>query len=301
MSDGWILRRAEAGYPPALMDLDAIGDLGSPEQLFGRGGRDLVRGLDPERVVTIVGARRSSSYGRAVAAELAGSLATAGLVVVSGMAYGIDQAAHRGALDVGGRTIAVLACGPDRAYPPSARSVHRRILAAGGAVVSESPPGYEPHRYDFPRRNRIMAALAGMTIMVEARNPSGSRITADLALKLGRDVGAVPGPVTSPLSAGPHELLRDGAHLICDAQDALDRILGPGALSARRMGPEIDEECRRALAAVEAGASLEAMILEAGLDAARGAVALARLELLGYVRVQAGRYERTGLVPPGET
>ena len=182
MSDAWTLDRGEPGYPLALLDLDSVDGMSAARNgstVVGDAG--LVRGLDPGRTVTIVGARRSSSYGRAVAAELAGSLAAAGMVVVSGMAYGIDQAAHRGALEAGGLTLAILACGPDRAYPPSSRSVHRRILASGGAVVSESPPGYEPFRSDFPRRNRIMAALAAMTIMVEARDPSGSRITADLA------------------------------------------------------------------------------------------------------------------------
>jgi DNA processing protein len=298
MSDGWILDRGEPGYPPALLDLDAVDGMTAPEQLHGHGDEGLVRGLDAGRTVTIVGARRSSSYGRAVAAELAGSLAAAGMVVVSGMAYGIDQAAHRGALDAGGLTLAVLACGPDRAYPPSSRSIHRRILASGGAVVSESPPGYEPFRSDFPRRNRIMAALAGMTIMVEARDPSGSRITTDLALKLGREVGAVPGPVTSPLSAGPHGLLRDGAQLVFGAQDVLDHLLGAGALNAERIGPALDGECLRALAAVDVATSLDAVAAASGLDGARVAVALARLELLGYVRVEVGRYARTGLVPP---
>jgi DNA processing protein len=297
MSEAWTLRRGEAGYPAALHDLDGLPE-GSPLQLFGRGDRSLLSELDLRSTVTIVGARRSTSYGRTRAAELAGALAAAGLVVVSGMAYGIDQAAHRGALDAGGRTIAVLAGGPDLAYPPSSRSIHRRILAEAGAAISEMAPGYRPFRSDFPRRNRIMAALGAMTIMVEARDPSGSRITTDLAMRLGRDVGAVPGPVTSPLSAGPHALLRDGALLVCGAQDVLDAMLGPGARAAVRTGPEVDEDALRALAGVGDGASLDAVAAGAGLDGARAAVALARLELLGYVRADAGRYAPTGLRPP---
>ena len=300
MSESWVIGRGEVEYPESLLDLDRLSANRSPRQLHGRGDRALVAGLDPRRAVTIVGARRCSAYGRALSSELAGSLAAAGLVVVSGMAYGIDQAAHRGALEAGGRTLAVLAGGPDRAYPPSARSVYRRILASGGAVVSESEPGYVPHRFDFPKRNRIMAALSAMTILVEAREPSGSRITADAALELNRTVGAVPGPVSSQLSAGPHSLLRDGAELIRDAQDALDLLLGVGALTAERLGTSLDEECKRALRVVGEGTGLSELAAGAGLDAARAAVALARLELLGYVRAEAGRYARTGLVPPAD-
>jgi DNA processing protein len=298
MTDVWTLERGEPGYPEALMDLDAFAEHTSPERLYGRGERDLLVNLEPGGAVTIVGARRSSQYGRSVAAELAGSLAAAGLVVISGMAYGIDTEAHRGALGAGGVTLAVLACGPDRAYPPSARSLYRRIVATG-AVVSESPPGYSPRRWDFPRRNRIMAALAAMTVVVEARDPSGSRITADRALQLGREVGGVPGPVSSPLSAGPHSLIRDGAVLVRGAQDVLDQVLGVGEVEAERIGPVLDEECLQALQAVgRAGSTLAAIAERAGLDPSRAAVGLARLELLGYVHVEAGRYSETGLRPP---
>lgn len=298
MTDVWTLDRGEPGYPEALTDLDACGEPAAPRRLYGRGDRELVTGLTLSAAVTIVGARRSSQYGRTVAAELAGSVAAAGLVVVSGMAYGIDTAAHRGALEAGGTTLAVLACGPDRAYPPSARSLYRRIVATG-AVVSESPPGYSPARWDFPKRNRIMAALAAMTVVVEARDPSGSRITADRAILLGREVGGVPGPVSSQLSAGPHSLIRDGAVLVRGAQDVLDQILGVGEVAAERIGPALDEECARALAAVGIEGSTLAGVAEGGgLAASRAAVALARLELLGYVRAEAGRYSETGLRPP---
>ena len=150
-------------------------------------------GLDPGRAVTIVGARRCSDYGRAVAAELAGSLAAAGLVVVSGMAY---RDRHRGA-PRGARGRRAHGGGPRMRARPRL-SAQRAVRSTGascatGAVVSESAPGYRPGRWDFPKRNRIMAALAAMTVLVEAREPSGSRITADRALQLGREVGAVPG------------------------------------------------------------------------------------------------------------
>ena len=191
--------------------------------------------------MTIVGARRATSYGREVARELGRELAAAGMIVVSGLAFGIDGCAHRGALDAG-RTIAVLGCGPDVAYPASHRTLWRRICETG-LVISEFPPGATPWRWTFPARNRIMAALAGMTVVVEAATRSGSLITTDLAADLGRDLGAVPGPVTSRASAGPNGLLASGAHVIRDAQDVLDAMLGPGrkpdrAAAARSLDPD---------------------------------------------------------------
>ena len=300
MTDIWELCRGHPGYPAALEDLDAVDGQRSPERLYGCGDRALVTGLDPAGAVTIVGARRCTAYGRETATELAGSLAAAGIVVVSGMAYGIDSAAHRGALDAGGTTIAVLACGPERAYPPSARALYRRIAGGGGAIVSEAAPGYAPKKWDFPRRNRIMAALARMTIVVEARQASGSRHTADHALALNREVGAVPGPVRSPLSAGPHGLLDDGAVLVTGAQDVLDRMLGTGVASARRVGPALEGDAASLLGVLADGSlSLAGAGQAAGLDPSRAAIALARLELLGYVRQDSGRYARTGLTPPG--
>ncbi len=298
MTDAWTAEPGDERYPASLADLDSLEDCFAPERVHGRGQPALMAGLDPGRAVTIVGARRCSDYGRAIAGELAGSLAAAGLVVVSGMAFGIDTAAHRGALAAGGRTIAVLAGGPDHAYPPSARSLYRRIVRHG-AVVAEAAPGYRPGRWDFPKRNRIMAALAAMTVVVEAREPSGSRITADRALQLGREVGAVPGAVSSPLSAGPHSLIRDGAMLIRRPQDVLDVLLGVGAATVTPIGPSLDEECALALGAVGlGGATLAQLAAGSALDPARIAVAVARLELMGYLAVDAGSYRRTALTPP---
>ncbi len=193
--------------------------------------------------MTIVGARRATSYGREVARELGRELAAAGMVVVSGLAFGIDACAHRGALDAG-RTIAVLGCGPDIAYPAAHRSLWRQICEKG-LVISELPPGAAPWRWTFPARNRIMAALAGMTVVVEAAARSGSLITADLAADLGRDLGAVPGPVTSRASAGPNNLLAGGACVVRDAQDVLDAMLGAGAKRLDRGGPALDQDLGR--------------------------------------------------------
>ena len=183
----------------------------------------------------MVGARRASSYGRDVARQLGRDLAAAGLVVVSGLAFGVDACAHRGALETG-RTVAVLGCGADVAYPAAHRSLWRRVQE-NGLVLSELPPGTGAWRWSFPARNRVMAALAGMTVVVEAAERSGSLITADLAADLGRDLGAVPGPVNSRVSAGPNNLLAGGACLVRDAQDVLDAMLGPGARRHRAPRP----------------------------------------------------------------
>ncbi|HEX2265683.1 MAG TPA: DNA-processing protein DprA [Solirubrobacterales bacterium] len=290
----WACCRHGDLYPDALRNAPD-----APWALIGRGMPDLLDGLEPFEVVTIVGARRATSYGREVARELGRELASAGMVVVSGLAFGIDGCAHRGALDGGGRTIAVLGCGPDIAYPASHRSLWRRIGEAG-LVLSELPPGAPPWRWTFPARNRIMAALAGMTVVVEAAARSGSLITADLAADLGRDLGAVPGPVTSRASAGPNGLLAAGAHVIRDAQDVLDAMLGPGRRQLDRSGPTLDPQLEAVLAAVEAGESTcDAVAAVTGLSGPTAAAALARLELLGYLTCSSvGTYSRTLLPSP---
>jgi DNA processing protein len=183
--------RGRRGYPPLLSELHD-----PPARLFLRGG---LPDLLARPAVAIVGARSCSSYGAQVAQELARDLATAGVVVVSGLARGIDGEAHRGALAGGGVTVAVLGCGIDRDYPRSHAELARRI-AEDGLVVSEYPPGVEPAPWRFPARNRIIAGLAHATVVVEARERSGALITADFALELGRDVFAVPGEITSLLS-----------------------------------------------------------------------------------------------------
>ena len=280
-------------YPAPLRDA-----ADAPRALVGRGDHARLEGFVCDDAVTLVGARRASGYGRQVARELGHDLAVAGLVVVSGMAYGIDGAAHRGALG-SGRTIAVLGSGADVAYPAAHRGLHRRI-AEEGLVLSELAPGMTPWRWTFPARNRIMAALARITIVVEGAARSGSLITAQQAADLGRDVGAVPGPVTSRASAGPNELLAGGAHLIRGAQDVLDLMLGPGVAEVQRSGPPLEPELAAALRALErSGGSCDSLAAALGITGAGAAVALARLELLGYVECSAlGRYSRTLLQPP---
>ena len=291
----WELAKGEPGFPAQLLDLG--GD--APERVFGCGHVELIRDLALDRCVTIVGSRRASSYGLRVAEELGQLLAAAGLVIVSGMARGIDAAAHRGALAGGGETIAVLGGGPDVVYPVGERRLYAEILDSG-AVISEAPPGRKPESWSFPVRNRIMAALAAMTVVVEAAQPSGSLITARQALDLSRELGAVPGPVTSRVSEGTNDLIVDGAVPVRGAQDVLDRLLGVGVSHARGVGPALEPELARVAALVERGsANCDAVAAAAAIAPADAAVALARLELLGYVCVDTdGRYGRTTLSPP---
>jgi DNA processing protein len=292
----WSICRHRERYPSGLRDAPD-----APWALLGRGEIALLEGLEPQAAVTIVGSRRATSYGREVARDLARELAGAGLIVISGLAFGIDACAHRGALDAGGATIAVLGCGPDTAYPAAHRALWRSV-AETGAVVSELPPGSTPWRWSFPARNRVMAALAGMTVVVEAAARSGSLITADLAAELGRDLGAIPGPVTSRASAGPNELLAGGACVVRDGQDVLDAMLGAGARPIERRGPALDAEAAAVLATVESGAATaDAVAAATGLPAARAAASLTRLELLGYVSVSSiGIFTRTLLAAPGQ-
>jgi DNA processing protein len=291
----WACCRHDALYPESLRDA-----ADAPWALIGRGDSARLKGLEPDGVVTVVGARRASSYGREVARELGRELAASGLVVVSGLAFGIDACAHRGALE-GGATVAVLGCGADTAYPAAHRSLWRQICERG-MVISEFPPGATPWRWTFPARNRIMAALGGMTVVVEAAERSGSLITADLAADLGRDLGAVPGPVNSRSSAGPNNLLSGGACLVRGAQDVLDAMLGVGVRPVGRSGPALEADLREILIAVEKGEGTgDAIAANLGLSGPEVASALARLEMLGYLSCSLmGVYSRTLLRPSAD-
>jgi DNA processing protein len=175
--------------------------------------------------VAIVGSRRPSPYGEAAAEQLAADLAGAGVIVISGLALGIDAAAHRGALNGGGMTVAVMGTGVDLVYPAANGRLAEEILAAGGALVSQFPPGSTPRRHHFPARNWTMAALSDAVLVVEAGEGSGALITAAAALHLHKEVMAVPGSIFSPLSVGTHGLIRDGAALVQNARDVL-AVLG---------------------------------------------------------------------------
>lgn len=250
-------------------------------------------------MLSIVGARACTGYGSYMAGALGADLASSGMTVVSGAALGIDAAAHRGALAVGGPTIAVLACGIDRAYP-RAHEALLRAIAERGAVLSELPPGASPTRFRFLHRNRIIAALGVGTVVVEAAHRSGSLVTARLAAELGRVVMAVPGPVTSDQSAGTHELIRDGATLVTQAAQVREACASltaashesrtTGAASAVAQGQRIQTQ-RRARAqpvrSAEPTDPIEELLLEAlpsaTADAGAGAdvFALARATGVG--------------------
>jgi DNA processing protein len=205
------------------------------------------RGRWPPRAgprAAIVGSRRPTPYGEAVAEELALELARAGVVIVSGLALGIDAAAHRGALNAGGVTVAVMGTGVDVIYPAAHTHLAEAILAGGGALVSQFPDGTAPRRHNFPARNYTMAALSDVVVVVEAAEGSGALITAEAALDLHKEVMAVPGSVFSPQSVGTHGLLRDGAGLVQNARDVLavlslnqevldDPLKAPGRLGIR--------------------------------------------------------------------
>jgi DNA processing protein len=265
--------------PPLL---DAIHD--PPGGLFVRGEADCeLLGLP---AVAIVGARSCSGYGSAVARLLGRELAAAGLVVVSGLARGIDGEAHRGALEAGGTTVAVLGCGIDRDYPAAHAELARQV-AERGLVVSEYAPGVEPAPWRFPARNRIVAGLCAATVVVEARERSGALITADLALEEGREVFAVPGEITSCLSAGSNALLHLGATPLTRAGDVLESF----GLSAEPAVVELGGTAATVLAALSAGAArTDELVRVTGLGAGEVGAALSELELAGAAVEEAGVY-----------
>jgi DNA processing protein len=293
----WACCRHDPLYPESL---GALGD--PPAVLFGRGNQELLAGLSAEEMVTIVGSRRASSYGREVATDLGREVASAGLTVVSGMAIGIDSCAHRGALEAGGLTVAVLGCGVDVPYPPRHTRLYEEI-AEKGVVIAELPPGVTARRWTFPARNRIMAALSRMTVVVEARERSGSLITAEMAQDLHREVGAVPGRVGSSPAAGTNGLLRDGASVIRGAEDVLDSMIEVGSERRARpplAGPKLEPDLAAVLDLVESGSTNgDVLARSSGLEPGPLAAALVQLELAGYLRSDsAGRYERTALAAP---
>lgn len=214
------VRRFERGDPEYPERLTHLHD--PPAGLWARGA---IR-LPADRMIGIVGTRRATEYGRRMAHDLAFDLATAGWAIVSGLAAGIDAAAHRGALAAGGTTIAVLGCGVDRVYPAANRGLYQAI-GQGGLLLSEYPPEQAPRKFNFPERNRIIAALSSALVVVQAGERSGALITAGLALNLGREVLAVPGPADQSVSRGAHQLLRDGAAVAETALDVLRQLYGP--------------------------------------------------------------------------
>lgn len=270
-----------------------------PYCLFVRGAADLASLTD--RSVAVVGARAATDYGMAVASDLGVGLAERGWTVVSGAAFGIDGAGHRGCLAGGGPTVAVLACGVDRAYPEAHRPLLRKI-AEQGAVVSEVPPGAAPFRGRFLARNRIIAALGRATVVVEAGLRSGSLSTANEATTIVRPVGAVPGPVSSVLSAGCHELVRRGeAVLVTDTADvvelasAIGEGIQPDRRAPRRPTDDLDpvEFAVWSAAPVRRGVPAARLASLSGQAEARLPPVLANLEMLGLLQRSGDGWRKT--------
>jgi DNA processing protein len=278
--DGRALRRGDRDYPE---DLERLTD--PPALLHVAGLWPLAAG------VAIVGSRAATPAGRRMAADLAAAVAACGLPVLSGLARGIDAAAHEGALEAGGPTVAVLGSGLDRIYPPEHAPLARRI-AERGAVLTEYAPGTPPRPGHFPRRNRLLAALARVVVVVEAGERSGALITARLALDLGRDVLAVPGWPEAPLARGPNGLIKRGAGLVEGPDDVLAALGLPA-------GPPFDRATRQAVVSGDGAevlrvlthgpATVDEIVARSGLPADRVVSALLRLELSGVVDPPVGQ------------
>ena len=266
------LHLGDPGYPAALADCPH-----PPRTLWTRGDLTI---LD-RPTVAIVGTRRATAYAERVTRQLATTLARAGACVISGLARGVDASAHRGALEAHGATVAVLGTGLDVCYPKAHASLQRDI-AARGLLLSELAPDDAAHRGSFPKRNRIIAALARATIVVEAPVKSGALITAVHALEMGRSVAAVPGPIDVPQAQGSNELLRDGATALTSMADAL-ALLGLTAPIRLRDIPEgtVERTVWQALAG--GGLDLESLAARASLPAHQTLAAVSALELRGLV------------------
>jgi DNA processing protein len=285
----------DPNYPSQLRELDD-----PPPVLFVRGAlADLA-----VAAVAIVGSRDASAYGVSVARGLARDLAELGIVVVSGLAVGIDAAAHRGALEACGRTIAVVGSGTDVVYPRANASLREAILSSG-AVLSELPPGVPPRRHHFPERNRLISGLALGVIVVEATLRSGSLVTARRALSQGREIFAVPGPITAPRSRGPHSLLKEGGKLVENVDDVLREL--PRLSAWRRAHPAEKPAApgpADALyeAIVRGAATVDDLATETGRGVPEILNDLLTLELRGrIVRGPAGRFVATRIDASNET
>ena len=298
-SDVQVLTPGDAGYPALLREIPR-----PPPQLFIRGA---VAALSLPQLA-IVGSRNATPAGAETARDFASHLAARGFCITSGLAEGIDAAAHRGALAVGGRTVAVCGTGPDIVYPRHHESLAAEIIATGGAIVSEFAPGTAVHRGNFPRRNRLISGLAVGTLVVEAGVRSGALITARHALEQGRDVFAIPGSIHNPVARGCHRLIRNGAKLVETAADIVEELGGLLAMLGMDDAPERAEstpeatDCPVENAAEYAGllaamawdpVDADTLVARSGLTIGDVSSMLLLLEMQGSVRaLSGGRYQR---------
>ncbi len=274
-----VLTLGDPAYPSALRTITD-----PPLVLFVRGA------LDDAPAVAIVGSRRATPYGLAAAGGLAADLVRAGVTVVSGLARGIDGAAHQAALDAGGRTTAVLGCGADVRYPPEHGALSEAIVASG-ALVTEFAPGTPPRRGHFPRRNRIISGLARGVVVVEGMEDSGALVTVDYALDQGREVFAVPGSIFSRRSRAPHELLRQGAHVVERAEDVLSELgLSPTRRAHPGPTPDAGGDAAWLLTLLGEGPrSSDDLVAASGRPAAEVAALLSMLEIQGLIQTLPGQ------------
>jgi DNA processing protein len=289
------VRPGDPGYPARL---DKLPD--PPQTLYVRGCLPCPWG----GAVAIVGSREAEPSAKRHAAELAASLAAAGVIVVSGGARGVDTAAHEGALEGGGSTVAFIGSGLDNAYPPSNRELFARMAAAGGAVASELEPATPPSRWTFPRRNRLIAAVSDLVLVVQAPGRSGALITAEIARRIGVPVAAVPGPAGCPHDRGNNGLIRTGAALVESVADVLELLkrrapfLQLDLPEPRRRGKETPATAPADLGADEISVlhrlgrraiHIDEIAVTTGLGAARAQAALLALELAGLVEDRGGK------------
>lgn len=278
--DVTIIKRGEAAYPEQLLEIK-----NPPKQLYCRGDTSLLK----SRCVAVVGSRTTTVYGRRTGEAIGRCLAAAGVTVVSGMAMGIDSSAHNGALDVGGKTIAVLGCGPDVCYPPE-NKVLMADIERYGLIVTEYPPGTPANRYNFPNRNRIISGLCEATVVVQARNRSGALITAELAAEQGREVFAVPGNIDSQYNLGNNRLIRDGVCPLICVDDILEHLGVSGAdeEDARRRLSDKEYEIFTILKD-EGELSVDEVCMRTGYTPAYVNPILAVMEMKGFISSEMGR------------
>ncbi len=289
-SDHHVLTLADAGYPRQLLTIPD-----PPTLLFAKGRVELLARTG----LAMVGARSATAQGMGNARAFAAALSGAGLAVVSGLALGIDAAAHEGALDGEGGTIAVIGTGADRIYPSRNQTLARRI-AREGLILSEFPLGTAARRHHFPKRNRIIAGLSRGVLVVEAAVGSGSLITARLAAEQGREVFAIPGSIHSPLSRGCHRLIRDGAKLVESAGDVLEELswrgsgdVAPDRTDGTPAAPVAGEACKVLDALGHDPVDLDTLLQRSGLTPDSLSAILLTMELDGHVaRLPGGRFQR---------
>jgi DNA processing protein len=277
--------RLEPEYPALLAP-----EYGPPPVLWVRPWPGGLAALGDRLAVAIVGTRKATPYGRRMARAIAADLASRGVVVVSGLAYGIDREAHEGALEAGGETVAVLGSGVDRVYPHLHARLAARILERG-ALLSEFPPGTPPLPGRFPQRNRVIAGMSRGTVIVESHERGGALITARMAGDMGRDIFCVPGPLDSPASRGVHALFRDGAAHLMTAPGDVAAQLGLGPAPRAEAPPSLTGDERAVLGAVTADpVHLDRLTDATGLGISTVLASLLTLELKGMVRQLAGRH-----------